>query len=202
MDDNDGWPVLKGFLDGTPEGTAVEFVTMGGVALAKRMSFPELGPVLSAEGITGLLGMFNRPGVVYLQRYLELNHFPPFTPANELYRCFILRWFDMPWALSVFPRASIDGGVLLAALERAGLRGRNRVPVAHVHNPGPLVEGTTPAGEAELFGMGFTEPDLPFQNVLLLENLPGHLVYRNAKAAMDRGGEMLEAVEREWQARR
>jgi hypothetical protein len=201
MGDSDGWPEMKEFIHRTPEGYAIEFVTVGPTAVAEQFSFAELGPVLAAEGVVGLLGVLARPGVTYLQRYLELYHFAPGKPGRASFRCFVLRWCDLLWSLTVFPRAAVDGDVLLAAIERAGLVGRQRVPVAQV-SPVSLFMGSVPVGVAIPVGDGFVSMDLPFERVLLLANPPDHLCYRDLRASMDQELEMMAALDREWDASR
>jgi hypothetical protein len=137
---------------------------------------------LRIPGVIGLLGDMFRPGVTYLQRYLELVHFPMRTPVNDLLECFHLKWQGLDWALTCYPRAILSWSDLNRALESAGLRA-DRV---HIHSGGggtKLDGSSVPSGQQFLFSHGFVELDLPMDRILVLTNVPGSLVYRDPRAA-------------------
>jgi hypothetical protein len=159
------------------------------------MSF--LASRLSDPRIVALLGQTIRPGVAYLQRYLELVYFPVGTPGNALIECYFIRWQQIMWCLTLLPRRRVSPGLLDAAIATAGLRARKGAPAVHSDPQPPLTEGTIPSPDQDWFAAGFVEMDLPMQNVIYLENVPGHLVYRDPRAAIEEQHRMIEALERE-----
>jgi hypothetical protein len=197
-----GKRIMADFLAAMKDGEAVEFSTRGGDLILERLSFAELTPIIERPGTVGFIGDVYRPGVMFLTRFLELKHFTPGTPKNDLLRCFQLRWVSMLWSLTLFHVRSLGPGYMADALERAGLRFVAGVPMALAQDVDPLGPGNVPAGNPRAFADGWLEPDLPFDRLLFLENRPGHLVYRDPAAADRQQAAMILALEAEWEKSR
>ncbi len=192
----------KVFRASLREGEAIETTVIGNDLVAIKLTFAELAPRMARPGILGLFSNLMRPGVGYLQRYLELHYFKPYTPAMKLFECFVLKWAYMEWCLALFPRTSIEWGALEYAIGRAGLVAKPVTPMALISDAPPLRDGSKPSPVKEAFERGYIEPDLPWHNVLYLENVPGHVVYRDPRRAMAEEVERMDALEREWEASR
>jgi hypothetical protein len=200
-DHDAGGRVIAEFIDQTPDGHAVRFDTIGGDLVLRRYSFAELAPLLADSDLIALMGLEARPGVRYLIRSLELRHFPPGTPRNELLRVYLLRWCGMLWSLVLFPWHALTPREAFAAIKAAGLRAIQGFPMCG-GNIEPLGPGNIPAGSVQAFAAGFVQPDLPLGHVRVLENIPGHSLYSDPRGAEAVEAEMLEALEAEWQASR
>lgn len=198
----DPWAVIREFVALLKNGEAVEFRSQDGDLVAEKFSFAELAPRLERPGIVALLGQMARPGVMYLQRYLELKHFEPFSDRNALLECYVLRWAWLDWSLTMFPVDSLSPYVARHAIGLAGLVAKACVPIAQFNDQPPLTDGTRPTPTPSLFARGCVEMDLPLQYARLLENQPGHLVYTDPAAAHAIEKEKLERIEVEWLAGR
>jgi hypothetical protein len=201
MDDGAGGQMIAQFIDETPDGHAVRFDTRGDDLMLQRYSFAELGRLLEDTDLIALMGLEARPGVRYLVRSLELRHFPPGTPRNPLLHVYLLRWCGVLWSLVLFPWHVLSPREANATITAAGLRAVRGYPICH-GIPDPLGPGNLPAGSVQAFSAGFVQPDLPLRHVRVLENLPGHPLYRDPRKAAALEREMLEALEAEWEASR
>jgi hypothetical protein len=143
-----------------------------------------------------LIGQSMRPGVAYLSRYLELVHYQVNTPRNDLMECHTLRWRDLFWLLTILPVDSIPFNVLERSIAEAGLRGRHEL--LEWSQPGRLGPGSRPADNPAMWACGFITLDLPTDRVIVLENVPGHLVYTDPNAAWDQQTRDIQKLEENW----
>jgi hypothetical protein len=194
-----GSRMMADIIDSMPDGHAVQFDTDGENLMLRRYPFAELAPQL--EGKIGFIGLEARPGVRYLVRSLELRHFQPFTPRNDLLGVYLLRWCGMLWSLVVFPGYALTPRDAYAAVKAAGLRAVKGSPMCG-GAPDPLGPGSRPAGSVQAFAAGFVELDLPLGHVRVLEMLPGHPLYLDPRGAEALENEMLDSLEAAWWAGR
>lgn len=104
------------------------------------------------------VGMLMRPGVGGCAETLEHTHYKPGTPANDLFQLHIIKWEDLVWGLISIPIE--DRSKMERAAAANGLRIANGVP----------------------FMIGPNGPSrFPVENnrIFTLENIKGHLVYKN-----------------------
>jgi hypothetical protein len=195
-----GGRAMADFVDSMPDGHAVRFDTAGGALILRQYSFAELGRLPECGDLIALMGLEAIPGVRYLGRSLELGHFPPGTPRNDLLKVYLLRWCGMLWSLLLFPWHSLTPREAHATVKAAGLRAVRGMPICAA--PDPLGPGNRPAGSVDAFAAGMCQPDLPFGHVRVLQGIPGHPLYSDSPEAKALLAEMLEALEAEWQASR
>jgi len=194
---NDNPNPTRAFFDQMKDGECSQVIVEGDDIGITIFPMSHLSELLGRPGIVALLGLLMRPGVAYLQRRLELIHFPPGTPANNLLACFILKWQGMLWSLTVFPGNHLTCRALKTALDHAGLVVAAGIPTIGGKDVG-LDAASVPSGNQSLFSRGFVEMDMPMDRIHLLENQPGHLVYRDSLAAHLRELEMIVELEQQY----
>ena len=197
---NDNPNQMREFFDQLRDGECFQVIVEGadiGIAIFPMSHLSEL---LGRPGIVALLGLLMRPGVAYLQRRLELIHFPPGTPAHNLLERFILKWQGMLWSLMVFPGNHLTCRALKTALDHAGLVVAAGIPTIGGKDVG-LGAAPVPSGNPSLFSRGSVAMDMPMDRIQLLENQPGHLVYRDPLAAHRRELEMIVELEQQYSNR-
>ena len=177
------------FVESINEGECGRILIVHGDIVGCHVSLPQLRELVGDGRMVGVLCLLDRPGYGYFQRWLEMTHFPPLSEDEPLLVCLILRW-RMLWGITLVPRAwkRPDGSthrglpLLREGIERSGLRVAAAVPMIF-EGSASLDAVTIPSGHAGAFAAGGIELDLPMQNLLYVENVPGHLVYTDPTAA-------------------
>jgi hypothetical protein len=164
-----------------------------GTTAVITLTMAELARIIDDPARATAYGLLHRPGVPRFQRYLELVRFPPGTEANRLLTAILWKGTGMLWAFTIIPLESEPW--IHEAAGQCGLvakRGLQAMVLGH-----EIDEGTMPAtANPWAFARGFVQPDLPLERAWYLENVPGHLVYTDPKAAM--AAEFKALQELEW----
>jgi hypothetical protein len=192
MDDTIG-----AIVDAMPDGNAVRLDTAdAGHVLVSKVTTPELAVAFGDPALAVAYGLIFRPGVSRFQRTMELRHFPPLTPRNDLLVPLLWKWDGVVWSVTVIP-AEPDGDALIGAVaaECGLVAKRGSMPMMP---GGRLGAASMPATDIRSFSVGMVRPDLPLDRAWLLENVKDHLVYRDARAAEAAEAEAIGRLEREY----
>jgi hypothetical protein len=175
-----------------PEGLAARVTIEHPYVVLRTLSLEALRIHLDDRLFIGALSLMDRVGVAYFQRYLELTYFRPGTPEEPFLKSFFLRWKGLLWSITSVPREWFDASesvrhgesLLREAIAVARLRVVEGFTPAILGSGGSAIdEASRPVGEKGLFELGAVELDLPFGNLLYLENRRDHLVYSDPSAA-------------------
>lgn len=104
--DLDGFEAIVKLIHETPEGKVVYVVNMpNGVDVgAGIMSFDELCTLTNDPSRFFIISTTVRCGFAYFMRHLELKHFPPSTPKNNLLLQFDFKWKTLPFSCLSVPK--------------------------------------------------------------------------------------------------
>jgi hypothetical protein len=193
-------PPISAIIDAMPDGMGVRIDQEDdGHVLVSKLTTPELGSIFRDPALVVAYGLGFRPGVPRFQRYLELVHFKPGTPRNELLVPIMWKWDDLVWCVTVIP-AEPDGIALIhEAAAACGLVAKqDAMPMMP---GGRLGAASMPATDIRSFSVGMVRPDLPLDKAWYLENVKDHLVYTNPRAANAAEVKALEQLERQYLGR-
>jgi hypothetical protein len=198
---DDASRAMADFVESLSDGQAVRFDARGDELILRQYSFTELGRLPGSGESIALMGPEAMPGVRYLTRSLELRHFPPGTPRNDLLHVYLLRWCGTLWSLVLFPWYALSPRETHAVVKAAGLRAVRGLPLCG-GDVDPLGPGNRPAGHAQAFAAGYCQPDLDLGHVRVLQITAGHPLCRSGPEAEALLDEMLESLEAAWRAGR
>jgi len=157
--------------------------TMGNEEIMDGYSVPtteeDLRRLVSDESKFHVVGMIQRPNVRVFCVALELRHFPPNTPENDLYELRIIRFGGLQWFAVSVPAE--HERTCREVAETFGLRLANGVPTSI---SGDRIERFPMDGD----------------RVFTLENVPNHPVYttRCVHGLIEQENRRIEELQREF----
>jgi hypothetical protein len=190
-------PSIDAIIDAMPDGNAARLDTADdGHVLVSKVTMPELAALFGDPSLAVAYGLGFRPGVPRFQRTMELRHFPPLTPRNDLLIPLLWKWDGLVWSVTIIPAEPDGAGLIGRVAAECGLAAkRGAMPMMP---GGRLGAASMPATDIHSFSVGMVRPDLPLDRAWYLENVPDHLIYRDRKAALAAEVKAIDRLEREY----